>query len=563
MLEGFILPAKGNAPVALVILEHILCSLGEEQRRANNLYLRPKSVLVKYLEVDETNPKCYNTDVETRDRILDQRDILEMTVSVVDIMRFPEKSILVVEGMPQKFRKFYALYNLVHFATVRPFDKTKKDSERWLCEISLRELDPLWTWFETNDDVLFRVSLLLARMNVEEIDQELIKLRPSSGFQRLPSVHEPNAGYLSPGYFSPRSDDTESRFSRIPEVSETPPTSSPRGGSENSRSAQDQRSSPKPTRRGGSERSPSSSQKKGGPSTQPVRESKSESYPEKNEWITLTVTRISQKSDIEEEEDEEEEEEEDPSPIVIPERMRRPYIDKNSKPEPNRRPDRRDATSGPEVRIREEREIIREERPVSNQTRPMPERRTSNQAAYVKDDSSEDSDAEPSQPVVKLHQETSRRPPSSPRPREREIEAARNRVTTSIPGESKQRERERVIARARGGVSSPGTFGGMPLVPEAPEPPDAGLEEYQEDVDGGQIENDREYRQHIRNETVSIPSMPAIEPARPRRRDTGRSRRNDYYRANDPALRARFKPARERRRTEPAREMAPPSRYNL
>ncbi|CZR51308.1 uncharacterized protein PAC_01183 [Phialocephala subalpina] len=570
MLEGFILPAKGNAPVALVILEHILCSLGEEQRRTNNLYLRPKSVVVKDLEIDETNPKCYNTNVETRDRILDQRDILEMTVSVADIMRFPEKSILVVEGMPQKFRKFYALYNLVHFATVRPFDKTNKDSEKWLCEISLRELDPLWTWFETNDDVLFRVSLLLARMNVEEIDQELIKLRPSSGFQRLPSVYEPNAGYLSPGYmspgtmspgyFSPCSDDTESRFSRIPEGSGTP-MSSPRGGSERSPSTQDQRSSPKPTRRGGSERSPLSFKNKG-PSPQPVRTSRtiaSEDTPAKNEWISPTVPRTSGKSDTEEEEDEDEDEDdEDPSPIVIPERTRRPYIDKTPKPEPKRRPsERRNAASAPEG-------IIREERPVTNPVRPSPERRTSNQAAYVEDETSEDSDAEPSRPVVKLHQDSSRRPPSSPRPREREREAARNRVTASMPGESRQRDRERAFARDRGAASMPGESA-MPIVPEVPEPPDAGPQEYLEDVDGGQIEYDREYRQHIRNETASMPSMPAIEPARPRRRDTGRSRRNDYYRSNEPALRARFEPAsRVRSQSEyhPPPAMAPPRNYD-
>ncbi len=125
-----------------------------------------------------------------------------MAVCVADILRFPEKSILVLEGMPQKFRKFYALYSHIHFSTIRP-DKESKDNESWLCEISLKELDPLWTWFETTDDVLFGVSFLLARVNVENIDQELIKLRPSSGLQRLPSVYEPNQGYMSPRISSP------------------------------------------------------------------------------------------------------------------------------------------------------------------------------------------------------------------------------------------------------------------------------------------------------------------------------------------------------------------------
>jgi hypothetical protein len=201
-LEGFIVPHKSADLIALTLLEHILNTLGEEQLRENNLYLRTRSIVFSDLEIEKKNSKCYTTNVETRNKILVQRGILEMAVCLADILRFPEKSILVVEGMPQKFRKFYALYSHIHFATIRP-DKESKDNESWLCEISLKELDPLWMWFETNEDVLFRVSLLLARMNVEYIDQELIKLRPSSGLQRLPSVYEPNQGYTSPRISSP------------------------------------------------------------------------------------------------------------------------------------------------------------------------------------------------------------------------------------------------------------------------------------------------------------------------------------------------------------------------
>ncbi|RDL42559.1 Uncharacterized protein BP5553_02538 [Venustampulla echinocandica] len=471
ILKGFVIPAKSSAPTALIILEHILCPLGEEQRRTNNLYLRPKSVIVKDLEVDTTNPKCYNTDVKTRDIILDQRDILEMTVSVADIMRFPEKFILVVEGMPQRFRKFYALYNLVHFATVRPVNKTNKDSEKWLCEMSLRELDPLWTWFETNDDVLFRVSLLLARMNVEEIDQELIKLRPSSGFQRLPSVYEPNARYMSPGNMSPG----------IPEGLETPrtPKSSPKGGSERSPpSSQYQGSSPKSTRRGGSEQAP-----------------------DKGDWRPPTAPDTG--------DEDEDGNEEDPSPIVIPERTRRPYTKSTLKPDSKRKPDRRNAAPVPTE------DRIREERPVNNQARPSPERRTCNEAAYAEDDSTEGSDVEPSKPVVRLHQKSSRqpyRPPKLPRPRKQERDSMRTRGTASMPGES-----------------------AMPRVPEVPEPPDAGPEE--DAAEEIQPLYNRDYEQHIRNETASMPSMPAaIDDTRPRRRDTGRSRRNDYNWVTEPAL---------------------------
>jgi hypothetical protein len=190
-LEGFVIQPKSKAPIALVLLEYILGSLGEEQRQSSNLYLTPKQVITNDFEIDKTNTKCYTTDKTTRDKILGQRDILEIAIKITDIMRFPEKSILVVDGMPQKLREFYALYNSVHFATIRPVNESQ-NNQKWLVEKSLKEVDPLWTWFENNSDILFRVSLQLARLNVERIDQELIKLRPSSGSQRLPAMYEAN-----------------------------------------------------------------------------------------------------------------------------------------------------------------------------------------------------------------------------------------------------------------------------------------------------------------------------------------------------------------------------------
>jgi hypothetical protein len=447
-LEGFMIPPESTDPIALTILEHILSTLSEEQRRNNNLYLRSRSFVVGGLEIDKTNPKYYSTDVTTRDRILNQRDILEMAVCVADILRFPEKSILVVEGMPQKFQKFYTFYNQVHFANVR-LDKESTDVEKWLCEISLERLDPLWSWFENNDDILFRVSLLLARMNVEYIDQELIKLRPSSGFQRLPSVYEPNQGYngymspgnMSPGYFTPGSfnqsgsredEDTESRFSRTPEGSEkSRPTST-------ARSLRNGQNSPN---------------------------------------MPLAIVDNGRKSVIQEED------EEDPSPVVIPERARRSYKESASKPESKERENRPSASLKPmpeersteSTRRREWRSAAPRSMPEKRSTestkrperrsaapRSMPEKRSAestkrpeqrsaasrsmpeekksgereeypgapdeqyslactrtNQNIYVEDDTSDDSDGETEKREVKIHQKE--RPvymPSSP-PRQR------------------------------------------------------------------------------------------------------------------------------------------------
>lgn len=307
-LEGFIGPHKSADLIALTLLEHILNTLGEEQRRENNLYLRSSSVVFNNLEIDKKDSKCYATNSEICNRILIQRGILEMAVCVADILRFPEKSILVVEGMPQKFRKFYALYSRIHFATI----KEGKDNESWLCEISLKELDPLWTWFETNEDVLFRVSLMLARMNVEDIDQELIKLRPSSGLQRLSPVRDPNQGYMSPRISSPSIVDS-GIFSqrRSHDSKETNP------GSVRSKSMFE--GSTLNSQTGSLQEEQNTTRKR-----------------------TPLVPEHRRKSTIKEEEEEGEEEDE-PSIVLVAERMRRPYNGSPSQQQARKVPEQRTA----------------------------------------------------------------------------------------------------------------------------------------------------------------------------------------------------------------------------
>jgi len=41
-------------------------------------------------------------------------------------------------------------------------------------------VEKLWTWFEENDDILSRVSLKLARLNVPDVVGMLNKLHPST-----------------------------------------------------------------------------------------------------------------------------------------------------------------------------------------------------------------------------------------------------------------------------------------------------------------------------------------------------------------------------------------------
>ncbi|KAF4625333.1 hypothetical protein G7Y89_g12831 [Cudoniella acicularis] len=171
-LKGFTIPGDSSAPIILTILEYIICSLGNDTVRCTTPTLRQRPFQLNNVRLKNVVLCYYPVDFETQNCISVQRDILERAVQVVDILWLPEKSILAIEGMPQKFKEFYTLYNLVHFATMSlgdPGDKT------WLIEAALEKVDPLWNWFEGNDDAIFRVAILLARLGVPEIPPSLVR----------------------------------------------------------------------------------------------------------------------------------------------------------------------------------------------------------------------------------------------------------------------------------------------------------------------------------------------------------------------------------------------------
>jgi len=183
-----------------------------------------------------------------------------------------------------------------------------------LCEISLKVLDPLWMWFENNEDGIFRVSLLLARMNMEDIDQELIKLRPSSGLQRLPSVYEPNQGYTSPRISSPSIVGSGLSVkahhmtvkARILELLETNVYSKARRGRRLIRKL------------GASQEETNTTRKR-----------------------TPLVPEHRRKSDIKEEDEEDEDKGDEPSIVLVAERTRRPYNGSPSQQEAKKLPEQR------------------------------------------------------------------------------------------------------------------------------------------------------------------------------------------------------------------------------
>jgi hypothetical protein len=160
--------ADPGAPAALTLLEHILHRLprvlpNQDDGRAPALYCSPITV------------NGYDLD----DGVLDlptQRKLLYRAVKISDILRFPEMSMLAIEGAPFEFYPFLMLYNQMDGGSVTAC----KD---------------LWMWFEEHDNVLFRVSLKIARLNRPEIMESLTNLHPSSDFQRL---RNPGRGLYPP-----------------------------------------------------------------------------------------------------------------------------------------------------------------------------------------------------------------------------------------------------------------------------------------------------------------------------------------------------------------------------
>ncbi|CAG8954811.1 hypothetical protein HYFRA_00004736 [Hymenoscyphus fraxineus] len=188
-LEGFVIPSGSTDSIALAILENVLELLGEDQSKGSNLFLKSRSVDVDEFKIDKYNTKYFRIHRSTKDKLLDQREILERAVHIADIMRFPQRSVLVIEGMPPEFRHFSEMYHALRFADVKEANESKPDGP-WLVSKSFSVMNPLWTWFDSNKDILFRVSFQLARSSVENIVRRLVKMRPSTEIQRHATMYK-------------------------------------------------------------------------------------------------------------------------------------------------------------------------------------------------------------------------------------------------------------------------------------------------------------------------------------------------------------------------------------
>ncbi|CAG8981824.1 hypothetical protein HYALB_00013753 [Hymenoscyphus albidus] len=188
-LEGFVIPSRSTDSIALAILENVLGLLGEDQSKGSSLFMKSRSIDVDEFKIDKYDTKCFRINRSTKDKLLGQREILERAVHIADIMRFPQKSVIVIEGMPPEFRHFSEMYHALRFADVKEANESNPDGP-WLVAKSFSVMNPLWTWFDSNEDILFRVSFQLARSSVDNIVRRLVKMRPSTEIQRHATMYK-------------------------------------------------------------------------------------------------------------------------------------------------------------------------------------------------------------------------------------------------------------------------------------------------------------------------------------------------------------------------------------
>lgn len=110
--------------------------------------------------------------------ICQQSKILDRAISASNAILFPQKSLLDLDLSTDDARKFHSLRaNIIgHRLQFRDLlvQDPLKDKPFAVPLKLLDAVNKMWTWFEGNEDVLFRVSLKLARLPIEDIVSTLI-----------------------------------------------------------------------------------------------------------------------------------------------------------------------------------------------------------------------------------------------------------------------------------------------------------------------------------------------------------------------------------------------------
>ena len=161
-------------PLALSLLDHILGPLSNTEAGGAILDLRPRMK-----ELESSQQRQAIPDLGTRNLILSALKVINPAVEITNLLRFPEKSILI---LAPEFHEFIIHYNTIdHLLTPR--------AHTYLGHLDFLAADAvalvqLWKWFEENPDTIFKVSLKIAARSMPGMVEKLKELHPSRSFHR-------------------------------------------------------------------------------------------------------------------------------------------------------------------------------------------------------------------------------------------------------------------------------------------------------------------------------------------------------------------------------------------
>lgn len=176
-LGTFKYDATSPAPVALLLLEHILTSLKRVEPWSCN---GEGTALIFEPLFDDAN----DIEDELFIEVTSQRNILTRAVAIANILRFPEQSIPNVGASSPAIREVSQLYYTANQYQIpdRVSIRGEPPDRKRAWDI-VSQQKKLWDWFRAKD-ILYQVALKLARLDHPNIVEELKKSRPSSGYHR-------------------------------------------------------------------------------------------------------------------------------------------------------------------------------------------------------------------------------------------------------------------------------------------------------------------------------------------------------------------------------------------
>jgi hypothetical protein len=169
-------------------------------------------------------------ELKILDAMYAQSKILDGAIRIADAMLYPNETLLNLStAVARKFHRMHTdIIGLRHGIRFSEANSSILDPRFVVPKKAFHAVDEMWTWLHQNGNVLFRVSLKLARLPNENIAGVLTATHPSTDTSRdtsvkpmLPRNPPPPRNIESPATNPPRRKAHSSRASRRHHAKET------------------------------------------------------------------------------------------------------------------------------------------------------------------------------------------------------------------------------------------------------------------------------------------------------------------------------------------------------